>query len=63
MTVPLISAAIDKPEWLSSMEAVLEVLNEGVVITNERHQVLDGVAAWRSGLPSDDFSLVLVQVH
>jgi PAS domain S-box-containing protein len=29
-----------KPEWLTSMEAVLEVLNEGVVITNENHRIL-----------------------
>ena len=40
MTVPLLSPAIDKPEWLAGMEAVLEVLNEGVVITNENHRVL-----------------------
>jgi len=32
--------AMDKPEWLTSMEAVLEVLNEGVVITNEHQQIL-----------------------
>ena len=31
MTVPLLSPAIDKPEWITGMEAVLEVLNEGVV--------------------------------
>jgi hypothetical protein len=35
MMAPVLSPAMDKPEWLSSMEAVLEVLNEGVVITNE----------------------------
>jgi PAS domain S-box-containing protein len=40
MTVPLLSPAMDKPEWLTSMEAVLEVLNEGVVITNENHRIL-----------------------
>ena len=40
MTVPLTSPAMDKPEWLTSMEAVLEVLNEGVVITNEHQQIL-----------------------
>ncbi len=40
MTVPLLSPAIDKPEWLTGMEAVLEVLNEGVVITNEHQQIL-----------------------
>jgi PAS domain S-box-containing protein len=40
MTVPLTSMATDKPEWLTSMEAVLEALNEGVVITNEHQQIL-----------------------
>jgi PAS domain S-box-containing protein len=40
MTVPLLSTATDKPEWLTSMEAVLEVLNEGVLITNEHQQIL-----------------------
>ncbi len=40
MTVPLKSVGIDKPEWLTSMEAVLEVLNEGVVIANEHQQIL-----------------------
>ena len=40
MTVPMLSTAKDKPEWLTSMEAVLEVLNEGVLITNEHQQIL-----------------------
>jgi len=31
---------IDKPGWLTQMEAVLEVLNEGVIITNDRRKVL-----------------------
>ena len=30
---------MEKPEWLTQMEAVLEVLNEGVIVTNERHQI------------------------
>ncbi|HTT24145.1 MAG TPA: SpoIIE family protein phosphatase [Candidatus Sulfotelmatobacter sp.] len=30
----------EKPEWLGQMEAVLEVLNEGVVICNDRHRIL-----------------------
>lgn len=34
------SLTMDKPEWLTSMEGVLEVLNEGVVITNETHRIL-----------------------
>jgi PAS domain S-box-containing protein len=40
MTVPLKSLAMDKPEWLTSMEAVLEVLNEGVIIADEHQQIL-----------------------
>src|SRR5215469_9562857 len=31
---------VDKPEWLTQMEAVLEVLNEGVIITNDRRKIL-----------------------
>ena len=40
MTLPPLALAMDKPEWLTSMEAVLEVLNEGVVITNENQRIL-----------------------
>jgi PAS domain S-box-containing protein len=32
--------ALDNPEWLTSMEAVLEVLNEGVLIADEQQQIL-----------------------
>ena len=38
--VTVTSMAIDKPEWLTSMEAVLEVLNEGVIISNDQQQIL-----------------------
>jgi len=34
------SIKMEKPEWLSQMEAVLEVLNEGVIAANERLQIL-----------------------
>jgi len=40
MTVPLLSPAMDKPEWLMQMETVLEVLNEGVVIADDSHRIL-----------------------
>jgi PAS domain S-box-containing protein len=40
MTLPLLPLAVDKRKWLSSMEVVLEVLNEGVVITDENHRIL-----------------------
>jgi PAS domain S-box-containing protein len=41
--MPLItrdSNEVEKPEWLIQMETVLEVLNEGVVIANDRHRIL-----------------------
>lgn len=34
------STEMEKPEWLTQMEAVLEVLNEGVVIADDRHRIL-----------------------
>ena len=34
------SLEMEKPEWLSQMETVLEVLNEGVVVIRENHQIL-----------------------
>ena len=34
------SAEMENSEWLSQMESVLEVLNEGVVIADDRHRIL-----------------------
>ncbi len=34
------SIAKENPEWLGQMEIVLEVLNEGVIIANDRHRIL-----------------------
>ena len=34
------SDKIEKPEWLAQMEAVLEVLNEGVIVIDERQHIL-----------------------
>jgi PAS domain S-box-containing protein len=34
------SIKMEKPEWLTQMETVLEVLNEGVIVLNERQQIL-----------------------
>jgi sigma-B regulation protein RsbU (phosphoserine phosphatase) len=34
------SIKMEKPEWLSQMETVLEVLNEGVIVANEGLQIL-----------------------
>jgi len=31
---------MEKPEWLSQMEAILEVLDEGVIVANEHLQIL-----------------------
>ena len=30
----------ERPEWLAQMETVLEVLNEGVIVANDRHRIL-----------------------
>ena len=40
MTAQTTFLEIDKPGWLAQMEAVLEVLNEGVIIANHRRKVL-----------------------
>jgi phosphoserine phosphatase RsbU/P len=34
------SIEMEKPEWLTQMEAVLEVLNEGVIIADNRERIL-----------------------
>jgi PAS domain S-box-containing protein len=56
MIAPQLSLALNKPEWLTSMEAVLEVLNEGVVITNENHRILFANARFveMTGIPQQD---------
>src|SRR5260370_15569611 len=56
MIAPPLSLVMDKPEWLTSMEAVLEVLNEGVVITNENHRILFANARFveMTGIPRQD---------
>src|SRR5260221_14536495 len=56
MIAPPLSLAMDKPEWLASMEAVLEVLNEGVVITNENHRILfaNSQLVEMTGIPRQD---------
>ena len=50
--------AMDKPEWLTSMEAVLEVLNEGVVITNDHQQILFANSRFieMTGIPRQDLT-------
>lgn len=40
MTEPAQSVEIQKPEWLTRMASVLEVLNEGVVIADEQPRIL-----------------------
>lgn len=47
---------MEKPEWLSQMEAVLEVLNEGVIISNDRHQILFANSRFveMTGIPRQD---------
>ena len=56
MTVPLLSPAMDKPEWLMQMETVLEVLNEGVVIADDSHRILFANSRFvdMTGIPRQD---------
>lgn len=35
-----VASQMEKPEWLAQMGAVLEVLNEGVMITTDQHRIL-----------------------
>jgi len=53
---PKESNATDKPEWLAQMEAVLEVLNEGVVIADDRGRVLFANSRFieMTGIPEQD---------
>jgi sigma-B regulation protein RsbU (phosphoserine phosphatase) len=50
------SIKMEKPDWLSQMETVLEVLNEGVVITDDRDQVLFANSRFveMTGIPRQD---------
>ena len=47
---------MEKPEWHTGMEAVLEVLNEGVVITNQNHRILFANSRFveMTGIPKED---------
>ena len=46
----------EKPDWLSQMETVLEVLNEGVVIANDDHRILFANSRFveMTGIPRQD---------
>ena len=50
------SLAMENPEWLSQMETVLEVLNEGVVVIRANHQILfaNSQFAEMTGIPRQD---------
>src|SRR6266446_7651207 len=50
------SIEMEKPEWLTQMETVLEVLNEGVIISNDRHQILfaNSRIVEMTGIPRQD---------
>src|SRR5258708_12743008 len=45
-----------KPEWLTQMETVLEVLNEGVVIADDSHRILFANSRFvdMTGIPRQD---------
>ena len=50
------SLEMEKPAWLGQMETVLEVLNEGVVLIRENHQILfaNSQFAEMTGIPGRD---------
>src|SRR5260370_28750398 len=50
------SAEMEKPEWLTQMETVLEVLNEGVVIADDRGRILFANSRFleMTGIPGQD---------
>jgi len=50
------SVDMEKPEWLSRMETVLEVLNEGVVIADDHHRILFANSRFveMTGIPRQD---------
>lgn len=56
MTQPTRTFEMEKTAWLSQMEAVLEVLNEGVVITDDRDRVLFANSRFTqmTGFPRED---------
>src|SRR5258708_12193785 len=50
------SIEMEKPEWLTQMETVLEVLNEGVIISDDRRQILFANSRFveMTGIPPQD---------
>lgn len=46
---------VEKPEWLSQMEGILETLNQGVMVVDDCQQVIftNGIFQEMSGLPED----------
>jgi PAS domain S-box-containing protein len=50
------SRAAKNPEWLTHIEAVLEMLNEGIVITNEDQLILfvNSRFGEMTGIPQQD---------
>jgi PAS domain S-box-containing protein len=52
------STASQKPEWLAQMETVLEVLNEGVIIADDRHRILFANSRFleMTGISQEDLS-------
>jgi PAS domain S-box-containing protein len=50
--------ACEEPDWLAQMEMVLEVLNEGVIITDDSQRILFANSRFSemTGVPRDDLS-------
>ena len=51
-----VASEMEKPEWLAQMGAVLEVLNEGVMINNDQHRILFANSRFveMTGIPRQD---------
>jgi sigma-B regulation protein RsbU (phosphoserine phosphatase) len=51
-----VASKMENPEWLAQMGAVLEVLNEGVIVTNDQHQILFANSRFveMTGIPRQD---------
>ena len=60
-----ITEVFNSREEMLGIEGIREIVRQTAALPSDemKQGILDGVAAWRSGLPSDDVSLVLVHVR
>src|ERR1700719_519101 len=60
-----ITEVFNSREEMLGIEGIREIVRQTAALPSDemKQGILDGVAAWRSGPPSDDVSLVLVHVR